>query len=299
MIVNMTNIDDLLEKALSDSPIVQRIAIAELSPLCDVRAADVLVQVMHTANRSVRVQAARALAKIGTGAVSHLIGVLNADNRDSWTLASATLLMIGSAAVPGLMDALTGESEQVRLLAVEVLGQIGDTRPIPQLVEILQSDNPALQTAAAAALVRIGPESVQPLVVLMTAFHQPNLRRMVTEIISQIGEDAIAPLMTMLYESSDLERSQVAWLTGSFGSAAVPSLLEALESENASVRYAAATALGQTGDNMAVAGLVNHLTDTAYISTMGKRVCDATAHALEQIGTPDALGQVKSWRLQS
>lgn len=288
--------EPIFEKLRSESPILQRVALGELSTLHDPQCVEPLADVLRTGSRGVAVEAARILAKIGEPSVSALIGLLSEDRHDRWAIASAALLMIGDKAVPGLMDAARSRNPQLQALAIAVLGQIADPRPVALLILALHSDNAAVQTAAAVALVRIGTPSVEPLLEVMAAFDKPSVRAAAIEILKQIGEDAVDPLIHALYGASDLERNQAAWMLGEIGGSAIERLLNALYSDDPQVRYTAAVALGQIKSQAAVADLIKHLVDTAYSEATGRRVCDAAANALERIGTEQALNAVHVWR---
>lgn len=291
----MTNLTPLLEKLRSDSPILQRVAISELSMLRDPFAVEPLTAVMRRASRGVQVEAARALVKFGEPAVAPLIQFFREDNRDLWTLASAALLMMGQGAVSGLVEAARNDVEQVQVLAIGVLGQIGDARPVDFLIESVQSQQGALQTAAAVALVRIGQPAVRPVLGLMMNFTHLNLRATAIEILKQIGDDAVDTLIEALYESGDLERTQAAYVLGELGEVAIPHLLEGLQHENKTVRYVCASALGQIATPVAVPALITLLHDTELVPSMGKMVCDAAYNALKNIKTNEAQFAVATW----
>lgn len=292
----MNNLEPLLEKLRSDSPILQRVALSELSMQRDPFTVEPIAAVMRRASRGVQVEAARALVNIGEVSVPALIQFFREDNRDLWALASASLLMLGQTAVQGLLEAARTESEQVQTLAISVLGQIGDARPVEFLVEALQSDHPALQTAAAIALARIGPSAVRLMLKLVLQFDKPHLRATTLEIFRQMDVDAFPALMNVIYEASDLERTQAGWVMSEFNEQAVPYLLQGLQHSDKAVRYACVTALGQTHSAAAVPDLVMSLQDTEYVPTMGRMVCDAAYNALKLIGTDEANEAISNWQ---
>ncbi len=300
MITMIADIEPQLEKLRSTSPIVQRVAIAELRESCDPQAVEPLANIIRTTgSKGVAVEAARVLAKIGEPSVSSLIFIFTEDNRDTWAIASAALLMIGDKAVPGLMEAARSRNIQLQTLSIAVLGQIGDPRPVSLLVDAMESEEASLRTAAAVALIRIGTAAVVPLLEVMAAFDKPTSRRTAIEILKQIGEEAIDPLIHALYEASDLERNQAAWMLGEIGGSAVERLLNALYSHDQQVRYAAALALGQMKCEAAVPDLIKRLDDESYSDTTGKRVSDAAANALQRINTPEATAAINAWKARA
>jgi len=296
MISMAPDAETLFEKLRSGSPILQRVAISELRLSRDPQAVEPLIDVVRTGSRGVAVEAARVLAQIGEPSVSGLIKLLTENKHDVWAIASAALLMIGPKAVPGLMQAVRTRNIQLQTLAIAVLGQIGDARPVSLLVDAMQSDEQSLHTAAAVALIRIGTAAVVPLLEVMAAFDKPASRRTAIEILKQIGEEAIDPLIHALYEASDLERNQAAWMLGEIGGSATERLLSALYSNDQQVRYAAALALGQMKAEVAVPDLIKRLDDVAFSGTTGKRVCDAAVNALQRINTSEAQAAVTAWK---
>jgi HEAT repeat protein len=85
-------------------------------------------------------------------------------------------------------------------------------------------------------------------------------------------------------------------MLGEIGGTAVNVLMETLRHPDEYVRYTAAVALGNTGDERAVQPLIQSLEDTKYSPSAGNRVCDGAAKALEQIGTAEAHAALAEWR---
>jgi HEAT repeat protein len=80
------------------------------------------------------------------------------------------------------------------------------------------------------------------------------------------------------------------------GDVAVPFLIDALGSQDGTVRRAAAWTLGLIGDPRAVLSLAKLLDDHGGgMFGPGDRVCDVAADALAAIGTPEALEALETW----
>jgi hypothetical protein len=84
----------------------------------------------------------------------------------------------------------------------------------------------------------------------------------------------------------DFEPAMNAFLA--LGTAATSFLLEQLQSGDPVARYRAAFILGKTRDPSAVPALASLLSDTSAGGSGGKRICDAAAVALTEIGTQEA-----------
>lgn len=68
-------------------------------------------------------------------------------------------------AIPALVGALRDENRLVRKSAAEALGKIGDTRALGSLIEALDDEDCFVQAKAAAALGKIGDKrAVDPLI---------------------------------------------------------------------------------------------------------------------------------------
>ena len=104
-------------------------------------------------------------------------------------------------------------------------------------------------------------------------------------------------LMMDLLLSDDpniLEKVQAHLLTK--GTQLVPQLVEYLDTCSHDSRVAVIELLGRIGDPFAVGKLSTMLSDQAIAPRYNKRVCDASAEALQKIGTKEALNAVNWWK---
>lgn len=74
----------------------------------------------------------------------------------------------------------------------------------------------------------------------------------------------------------------------------VEPLIVALRDDDEHVRVEAARALGKIGDARAMEPLVTLLDDKTQV-WFDRRVCDHAYHALQKIGTPEALQACEDW----
>jgi HEAT repeat protein len=112
--------------------------------------------------------AARALASIGTPAVSALIAALD-DEESSVRLAAAQALgKIGPPALPGLIEALGYEGYEARASAAYALAEIGEMA-LSTLIDALKHSDPKVRAGTARALGAIGPAAAVALSALATA----------------------------------------------------------------------------------------------------------------------------------
>jgi len=171
------------------------------------------------------------------------------------TLASDQPSVIVSAVGPGL----SAEDDAVRMVAAEVLGQIG-VASVPLLLAALEDPYYQVRITAADALGHIRDER------------------------------ALFPLIHLLTRDDEEEvRSRAAHALGEFRkSAATEALIRALHDRYAVVRGAAARALGTAGNREAIGSLVG-LFESGDRATAGDVVW-----ALRAIGASDALARMAS-----
>ncbi|MGF1579981.1 MAG: HEAT repeat domain-containing protein [Gemmataceae bacterium] len=176
-----------------------------------------------------------------------LIAHLEARDASDRQHAAVTLASMGEKAreaVPYLLHAVADVEPGVRLAATEALDQIDPNWPhnplaseaVPGLATRLGSRFPEVQKAAMAFLCKIGQPAVPELISAFTNVSQDGHRVIIAWTFRELGQAAAE---------------------------AVPTLTEALESESASVRQAAAEALAEMGpaSQSAVAALVVLLAD--------------------------------------
>ncbi len=170
-------------------------------------------------------------------------------------LASDQPSVIVSAVGPGL----TAEDDAVRMVAAEVLGQIG-VASVPLLLVALQ--DPYYQVRITA-----------------------------TDALGQIRDQkALFPLVHLLLEDEEEEvRSRAAHALGELrNSSATEPLVKALNDRYPGVRGAAARALGMVGDRQAIGPLV------ALFESGDRATAEVVVQALQAIGAADYLALLNS-----
>jgi HEAT repeat protein len=161
-----------------------------------------LAQFLNDPDQGLRLEAARALGKLGPAAVVAVPGLTAAlqERNLKLRLAAATALgSIGAAAapaIPALAAAMTGAHLVLARLAAQALSRIG--RPaVPTLVELLQSPDPYIRREAAWALGEIGPAvaNLAPIVPELPPSSlidtRPERRQAVTPVIPLSRQDLV------------------------------------------------------------------------------------------------------------
>jgi HEAT repeat protein len=128
------------------------------------RAPRELVERLGNADRTARVQAARALGEYADPTtVKPLVDAIRSGDRLVAAAAVEALQEIGDPAVPELIEALRAPEELVRWHAAKALSTIGNDSAAPSLVRALEDNNYGVRWLAAEALARIGSASLRPL----------------------------------------------------------------------------------------------------------------------------------------
>jgi HEAT repeat protein len=153
-----------------------------------------------------------------------------------------------------LLKKLTDAHWQVRQLAVQKLGEIGDSAAIPGLLTALDDADNDVREAVVEALVSF--EAVSGLIDALQHRSQ-NARRAAVMALGQLQDEA-----------------------------AIPGLIEMLQDVSAWVRIPAAEALGEMQADDAISALIDALQDS------DARVQQAAVDALKSIGTDEALSAV-------
>jgi len=245
-------------------------AIIEAGLMKDRAALNRLTENLKAQDPELRYWSADALGKIGDAdAIPTLILALN-DPFDAVRMSACVALgyLKAVGAVPSLIDVASGkippgkhshlfvpvEVGEVRWMAAQALGRIGDNRAVNPLMEILPTAGGDLGLYVAQALGELRDRRAVPaLIEEIKRREEPELRG-VAEALGRIGDPQ-----------------------------AVPALVDLLQTGKEDVRYAAAVALGRMGDSRAV--------DVLRKARKGDPqgfVREAAASALQELGA-DAL----------
>lgn len=194
---------------------------------------------------------ADTLAEIGEPAVPPLVaeGLTDSSKRVRRCAARA-LGLIGSAAeeaLEGLVAALKDTSQSVRLLAIDALGEIGDSRAVAPLVALLDDKSDDVREAAVDALGQIGEPALEALREAYLATDSLRVRLAVIAAGVAVGGDkAVGYLREALADPSTTEELRVAMFDAVqdlTGADSLPLLEAALVDESKHVRREAVRSL--------------------------------------------------------
>jgi HEAT repeat protein len=218
------------------------------------RSAEVLVSALNDSDRRVCDGSAVALGKMGRAVVPHLCGVLDHEKKDVKIYAIEALGNNGPEAVEGV-TALTGKFSDadpvIRLKVIWALSRIGPAA-VPGLVPALENESAVSRWYAATALGRIGSdaETVVPALVRRLQDEDYRVRQAAARELAHfrpLDESVINALVAAIGDTSSAVSFNATLTLGGSGRPAVPPLIRYLMNESAAHRNQAVRALGLIG----------------------------------------------------
>jgi len=239
---------------------------------------DQLIKALGNGDRTVRMNAAKAISMMGPSAepaIQPLINMLLEDNVNvNGFYAGRALGSIGPAALPAVMGLLEHEDRDVRMHAVTALGVMGPAAEpaIPALIEMLRGDlhwhavsslgsigSPAvpgltgalededwrIRFYAVVALGEMGPagKSAKPTLIRMLKDKNEIVRRCAAETTAKIDPHAIEEFIETIDDPHDDIRTHAMHALSNMGPTVIPILLKMFENKNHIVWNYAHTAL--------------------------------------------------------
>jgi HEAT repeat protein len=157
-------------------------------------------------------------------------------------------------AMPILTEIVRSTRVKARLMAIQVLAQMGPTAKdaVPALIEALDAKDPGVRAFAALALGRIGKPAADAVVRLEAALRDPHARVRIASALAAWGitrdlETTRTVLWQALTSSDPRIRTMAAEAFGELGEDGVDLMVLALMDRDERVRAAAAETLGRIG----------------------------------------------------
>lgn len=156
-----------------------------------------LVAALDDRSEEVRTVAARSLAEIGDErAVPALAKALCDSSRWTLSLVAENLMLMGSAAVSPLLGFVRGDDHNVRVAAVQILGEIRDPAATPALCDVLRFDPSLdLRARAAASLGQLGGSEAQAALLEALSDEEWPVRCQAARALGLLGAAAAAPAL--------------------------------------------------------------------------------------------------------
>ncbi len=292
----------LLQATTDTSADVRGAAIEALSNTEDARAVNRLIEMLsdnswvRSARQRISDIAARVLEKIGTRNALDAVarwrrGETPGDAKGS--LPAVVAVTAKPEATPnGARNSASQLKERFRFIK-------RDSRVAEAADEFrdLTSKDWVARKNAVLALSAVEMPIALPKLVAALKDEDTHVRMAAVQVLSSIKNDgAMEGLLQAIGDLDTLVCDAAADALTAFGKLAIPGLLRALDSDNATMRGAAIEALGKIGDPSVDTPLIACLTDTRRPWLAEQRVCDLAARALLNLNTTDGNAAVETWR---
>lgn len=157
--------------------------------------ATVLVLALQDADKGVRDSAARALLDMKCKSAAYAVSEYLVDSSFiTRNLASNLLLQFGEHSVEPLLTYAVHPNEDVRKLAIDTLGLIGDPRAIPVLANLVNDPDENVVLAVVEAFGNIKDPSVVPHLAMIFSTYAYS-RVVVVEAMGKIGHPSCGPFL--------------------------------------------------------------------------------------------------------
>jgi HEAT repeat protein len=265
-------VSDLLDR----DPVVRRAAEIQVAAL----PVPTLLAALHDPDPDVRLTATDEVARLhGPRAIEAWL--LLPTNANSF-LRGDLLVNLANANDPRVLSVLTAalkdRSSAVRARAAYALRERGDPAAIEPLLRCLTDKVIAVRQAAVEALGVLRAGTAVDRLLALLSHSNKYLRRSVVTALEHIADPkAIQPLITCLSDKDTCVRQLAACTLGSFSTAAVPFLLDALADHNRAIRRGAIHALGHIGGKQVRAAIVGKRDDRS------KEVREEVERALQML----------------
>lgn len=259
-------VEPLIVVLASRDEYARRSYIKALNRLGDPRAVEPLIKVLHDDDETNRIEAIDALKEMGDiRVVGPLIKKLYIGGRVGQAAAEALKKMRFGITTESIIDALSDRrsiNHSFRLLALDILGALKDTRAVLPLIRALGSGDRTVRIVAAEALRQLG----EPTWADQIKGDQGDFAR-----LARSGDlRSLEPLFEALKEDEDDVRKNAGEALGESGDLrAVEHLIKLLVDGNSSVRRIAAISLNKLGDATWTALVVGGLGDFNRIGMTG------------------------------
>ncbi|MGQ9678761.1 MAG: HEAT repeat domain-containing protein, partial [bacterium] len=182
------------------------------------------------------------------------------------------------------------------ITAARALGELGVQEAVNPLIDELADYNPAVRMAAADALGRIGHRNAASVLARIAAEDpSPEVRKTASRALQELSDRSVKSILHSLSPANPGEVNQALNRLIELGDAAIPPLIELLNSENQFVRAISAEVLGTLGNPVAIDHIARLLFDPEVnlriiaVRALGKiRHIRATEKLIRSLEDPDS-----------
>jgi len=154
-------VNNLINAMRDQNPGIRRGSTEVLGQIGNTKAIPPIMQALDDPERSVRIEAVKALAALGVPAIAPLMQVFREGDLRMRTSAMEALWMLGQPATTPLIMVLKDNQSDVRKRAALLLGEIGDQKAVDHITGLLTDENVAVRREAFEALEMIKKRNAQ------------------------------------------------------------------------------------------------------------------------------------------
>jgi serine/threonine-protein kinase len=260
--VDDSSVDELISRMQGKDPIARTHIVALLARFNQPKVIAALQGTLKDPSKLVRSAALRAIMASNGQVDPALVVPLLRDPENEVQNPAIELLCRSKHpdTVRHLVAVLKDESEDVRRAAVEVLNVVGDESSVKFLLKSIRDDDWWVRSRAADALGKIGGEQVIGAALALVSDKDEEIRRTAIEILNQTKDErALAHLLAATKDTDWWVSERAVDALGEIASKkSVPRLLEMLKANPKSVP-SVVRALGKIGDSAAIESVLQAL----------------------------------------
>ena len=185
-------------------------AAATLGDMGSPEAVPALLDALGDSERDVRAAATRSLALLGAAVAVEAIVEELANNRVQRAVGGWALMKIGTPALTRLRGLLRHEDANVRAVAAELIGLIGEASDSPELIELLRDPSAEVRAKSAHALGRLGAGEAAAMLRGALGDRIFFVRAAAARALGQIGDRPSVPALVHQAQTDRFEAAQAA-----------------------------------------------------------------------------------------
>lgn len=294
-------VDEIYKWAKSRSPWLRQCGIEALSELGDDDAYQIFVDNLRNSNPDIRYFSLKGLARLGKPyAAKHILKMLEYEEDDELIQRARDTLfsLVDRTVFKDILPFLKSKRSIVRAVACELLGNIKENKAIPYLVNLLFDENKEVKKLAAEAIGSIGNRNAGKLIMNLIEKHSTN-QVFIEGAIWALGElrESRSEDLLIKFATSDIPEIRVSaiWALGKLRSIkGLPIILNGLFDKDANVRYESVISLGKIRDSDSIPALLKALDEesdeeikVAIIETLVKlNDSSVIPHIIKQLDVP-------------
>jgi hypothetical protein len=185
-------------------------AAATLGDMASPDAIPALMDALGDPERDVRAAATRSLAVLGASVAVEAIVEELANDRVQRAVGGWALMQIGAPALTRLRGLLRHEGANVRSVAAELIGLIGDASDSPELIELLRDPSAEVRAKSAHALGRLGAGQAAAMLRGALGDRIFFVRAAAARALGQLGDRPSVPALVHQAQTDRFEAAQAA-----------------------------------------------------------------------------------------